>query len=143
MKSPKLTTEIIQPLTERDAEPNRDMQNMMVRAITMDSHQIALRDSYIKPLSTICIMVAHASVASSKPKVELDLHADMCVVGDNSLVIHDHNRPVNGYSYNTKDGHRSAKTIDATVGYKDPQSGEKFILMIKQIFCIDGLENNL
>ena len=35
------------------------------------------------------IMVAHASVASSKHKVELDSQADTCVVGDNCLVIHD------------------------------------------------------
>ena len=47
-------------------------------------------------------MVAHASVASSKPKVELDSHADMCVVGYNCLVIHDHNRPVNVYSMTQK-----------------------------------------
>ena len=63
-------------------------------------------------------MVAHASVASSKPKVELNAHADMCVVGDNCLVIHDHNRPVCFYSYDPKDGPRSAKKVDATVGYK-------------------------
>ena len=68
-------------------------------------------------------MVAHASVASSKPKVELDSHTETCVVGDNCLVIHDHNRPVNVYSYNPEDGHRSAKTVDATLGYQDPQSG--------------------
>ena len=67
-------------------------------------------------------MVAHASVASSKPKVELDSLADICVVGDNHLVIYDHDRPVNVYSYNPKDGHRSANTVDATVGYQDPQS---------------------
>ena len=44
-------------------------------------------------------MVAHASVASSKPKVELDSHADTCVVGDNYLVVQDHNGPVYVYSY--------------------------------------------
>ena len=82
-----------------------------------------LRDSYIQPLSTVQVTGAHASVVSSKHKVELDLHADICVVGDNCLVIHDHNRPVNDYSYDPKDGHRSAKTVDATVGYQDPQSG--------------------
>ena len=59
--------------------------------------------------------MAHASVASSKPNVELDSHADMCVVGDNCLVILDHNRPFNIYSYDQKDGHRTAKTVDATV----------------------------
>ena len=87
--------------------------------------------------------MAHASVVSSKPKVELDLHAVMCVVGDNCLVIHDHNRPVNVYSYDPKDGHGSAKTIDATVGYQYPQSGQKFILMINQAIRIDGLVNHL
>ena len=87
--------------------------------------------------------MAHASVASSKPKVELDSHADICVVGDNCLVIHDHNWPVNVYSYDPKDGHRSAKTVDATVGYQDPQSGQVFILMINQAIFIDGLDNYL
>ena len=50
-------------------------------------------------------MAAHASVATSTPKVKLDSHADMCVQGDNCLVIPNHNRPVNVYSYDPKDGH--------------------------------------
>ena len=49
------------------------------------------------------VMVTHASVASSKPKEELDSHADTCVVGDNCLVIQDHNRPFYVYSYDAKD----------------------------------------
>ena len=69
-------------------------------------------------------MVAHDSIARSKPKVELDSHAHMCVVGDNCLVIHNYNRPVNVYRCDPKDGHRSAKAVDATVGYQDLQSGQ-------------------
>ena len=88
-------------------------------------------------------MVAYASVASSKLKVELDSHADTCGVGDICLVIHNLNRPVNVYSYDPKDDYRSAKTVNATVGYQDPQSGQKFILMINQAICIDGLVNHL
>ena len=45
------------------------------------------RDSYVKPLSSVHVMVAHDSVANSKPKVKLDSYADTCVVGDNCLVI--------------------------------------------------------
>ena len=67
-------------------------------------------------------MVAHTSVASSKPKVELDSYVDTCVVCDNCKVIHDHNRPVNVYNYDPKDSHRITKTVDARVGYQDPQS---------------------
>ena len=77
-----------------------------------------LRDSHIKPLSTIRVTVTHASVASSKPKIELDSHEDTCVVGDNCLVIHDHNRPVNVYSHDPKDDHRSTKTVDAAVAIR-------------------------
>ena len=33
--------------------------------------------------------------------------------------------------------------IEATVGYQDPQSGKKFILMINQAIHIDGLDNCL
>ena len=79
----------------------------------------------------------------SSKQVELDSHADTWVVGDNCLVIHDHNRPVKVYSYDPKDGHKSAKTVDTKVGYQDPQNGQKFILMIQQGICIDGLVNHL
>ena len=71
-------------------------------------------------------MVAHASIATSKLKVELDSYADTCVVGNNCLVIHDHNRPVIIYSYNPKDDHISAKTVAAMVGYQDSQSRKKY-----------------
>ena len=61
--------------------------------------------------------MAGASVACSKHKVELDSHADTCVVNNNNcLVIHDQNRLVNVYSCDQKDGHRSAKIVSATVG---------------------------
>ena len=33
-------------------------------------------------------------------------------------------------TYGRNDGHRSAKTVDATEGYQDPQSGQKYIIMI-------------
>ena len=88
-------------------------------------------------------MVAHASVASGKTKVELDLHSDSCVAGNHCLVIYDHDRPIAIYSYNPKIGHRSANKVDSAVGYQDPQSGQKFILMINKAFHINGVENHL
>ena len=52
-----------------------------------------------------------------------------CEVGDNCLVIHNHKRPVNVYSYDPKDGHKRAKTVNPTVGYQDPQIKQEYILM--------------
>ena len=97
----------------------------------------------MKHLTAIQAMVTHSSVAGSEPEEELDAHEDTCVVGDNCLVIHDHNRLVNICNYDSKDGHRSTKTVHATVGYCDLHSGQKYFLMINQSFQINGLKNNL
>ena len=97
----------------------------------------------MKPLSDVNVMAAHDSVASSKPKIELYSHVDTFVVGGICLVIHNHNRPVNVYSYDPKDGHRSAKTVDATLGYQDPQSRQKIILMIYQAIHINYLKGHI
>ena len=59
------------------------------------------------------------------------------------LNIHDHNEPVIIYRYDPKGGHQSANTVDVTLGYQDPQSGWKFILMMNQAICIHVLENHL
>ena len=91
----------------------------------------------------IQVMDACVSVATSNHKVELELHEDTFEVGDKSLVNHHHDKPVNVYHYDPKDGHRSAKTVNAAVGYQDPHSRQKFILMINHAICIDGLESHL
>ena len=92
---------------------------MMLRLSKGNSQPCDLRDSYVKPLTTIHDMVSHASAASSKPKVELDPHADVCVVGDNYIIICDHNRSINNYSYDPKDGHRNVKAVDTIADYQD------------------------
>ena len=68
--------------------------------------QSAKRDeSKIYKLSDHCLSYSCSCFASSsKPKAELDLYTNKCVY---SLVIHNHDTPVNIYSYDPKDGHRS------------------------------------
>ena len=87
-------------------------------------------------------MMAHAYIASSKPGIELDSYAEKCVVGDNCLVIHNHVRQVNVFSYDPKDGKRSAKTVHATVDYRDLQSAQKYIFIINYEIQISSLENH-
>ena len=137
MKSPKLIKEKNQPFTKRTNTRQSCKDTWQLWPSTQESQPSKLKDRFNKPLGTIHFMLAYASVASSKPKVELDSQADTCVAGDNCLVIHDNNRSINVYSYDQKDSHRSAKTVEIAVGYQDPQSGQKCILMIQQsIFII-------
>ena len=108
-----------------------------------DSQPSELRSSYVNPLCTVQALVAHALVASSNPRVELDSHSDMCVFANNCLVIHDHNKPVNVYSCDPKDCNKSVKMVNATVVYQEPKSGQKFILVINEAINIDGLVNHV
>ena len=48
-------------MIEREVAPDRAVQKVM--ASKRDSEPSELRDSFIKPLTTICVMVAHSSVA--------------------------------------------------------------------------------
>ena len=46
--------------------------------------------------------MAPTAVASSKPKVDIDVHSDKCVDVDDCLVIHDHNKPDNDSCYDSR-----------------------------------------
>ena len=60
----------------------------------------------IQPVTTFHMAVPQVSVASSKPKIELDSHVATGAVSDDCLVIHDPNKKVNVYSYNPQYGHK-------------------------------------
>ena len=76
--------------------------------------------------------MAKATVSISKQKVKLDSYTDTFVVGYNSLVINNYNRPVNVFGYSPKGGHKYARTVDVAVHYNNPHIGQKCILMTNQ-----------
>jgi len=75
-------------------------------------------------------------------RTELDSHADTCVVGDNALIIHDHERDVavTGYDHVRP---KTFKIVDAVIGYEDPITGQEYMLAINQAIHIPGMKNNL
>ena len=60
--------------------------------------------------SAICVSMqtvhlsAQNSLAVAETNMELDSHADTCIVCDHCLIVHDHNRAVNIFGYNPKVG---------------------------------------
>ena len=62
----------------------------------------------------VCFTVTQAKTTSNRPKIVLDSHINTGVVGDHCLVVHDHDRPINVYSYDPKDGLKHAYFVDAT-----------------------------
>ncbi len=55
-----------------------------------------------------------------KISVEVDSHADTCVVGSNVLVVHDHEHFNNIYGFNKETRLSNICTINAAIAYKDP-----------------------
>ena len=83
------------------------------------------------------------SLAVVKTKMELDSHADTCVVGDHCLVVHDHNIPVNVFEYNPKAGSRLACIVNAAVAYAKAETGHVVTLYINQAIEMKDLDHHL
>ena len=75
--------------------------------------------------------------------VELDSHADTCLVGSNVLVVHDHERFVDVYGFDKETRHANASTVNAAIAYEDPVTHSTVILMINQAIKIDSMHNIL
>ena len=65
------------------------------------------------------------------------------VVGDQFLVIHDHNIPVNAVGCDFKAQSKHAYVLDAPVAYEVPKTGQAFILSIKQATEMKGSDHLL
>ena len=64
--------------------------------------------------------------------LELDSHADTCVIGKYCLILNDYERPVTVYGYDRALGAQSFRTVSAVPGYIDPKSGQTYYLVIHQ-----------
>ncbi len=75
--------------------------------------------------------------------VELDSHADTCLVGSNVLAVHNHECFVDVYGFDKETRHANASTVDAAIAYEDPITHSTVILMINQAIKIDSMHNVL
>ena len=64
----------------------------------------------------IQVRVTSVTSNSKESTLDLDSHADTCVLGANALVIQDHGRPVNVLSYYPDLGDRTYQTLSGVIG---------------------------
>ena len=88
-------------------------------------------------------LCAQNSLAIVETIIELDSHADTCVVGDHFLVVHDHNRPVNVFGFYPKAGLKCACMVDAVVACTEPETDQVVILIINQAIEMKGPDHHL
>jgi hypothetical protein len=75
--------------------------------------------------------------------LELDSHANTCVLGCDALIILDYNRPVPIVGYDESLGSKTYQTVSGVVAYDDPQTGRTLHLIINQAIHIPHLDHHL
>ena len=78
-------------------------------------------------------------------RIDLDSHADTCVIIKHALIVHDFNCPVHVVGYVPPKGIMTLnyQTVSAAVAYESPTTGEVFIIEVHQAILIDHLHNNI
>ncbi len=75
--------------------------------------------------------------------LELDSHADTCVLGRDALIILDYNRPVSVVGNDESLRSKTYQTVSGVVAYDDPQTGRMLHLIINQAIHIPHLDHHL
>jgi hypothetical protein len=91
---------------------------------------------YITDLSTKINSIGETTL-------ELDSHADTCVLGHDTLVLLDYDRPVIVEGYDPSLGTKTYATVSRALAYDDPVIGEIYHLVINQAIHIPHLDHHL
>ncbi len=75
--------------------------------------------------------------------LELDSHADTCVLGCDALILLDYDRPVIVEGYDPSLGTKTYATVSGALAYDDPVTGEVYHLVINQAIHIPHLDHHL
>jgi hypothetical protein len=75
--------------------------------------------------------------------LELDSHADTCVLGHDALIILDYDQPVSVVGYDKSLGSKTYQTLSGVVAYDDPQTERTLHLIINQAIHIPHLDHHL
>ncbi len=75
--------------------------------------------------------------------LELDSHADTCVLGHGTRITLDYNRPVSIVGYDESLGSKTYQTVSGVIAYDDPQTGRMLHLIINQAIHIPHFDHHL
>ncbi len=75
--------------------------------------------------------------------LELDSHANTCVLGHDAMIMLDYNRPVSIVGYDESLVSKTYQTVSGVVAYDDPQTGRTLHLIINQAIHIPHLDHHL
>ena len=75
--------------------------------------------------------------------LELDSHADTCVLGRDALIVSNYDRPVDVEGYDKTLGTKRYDTVSSVLAYDHPLTGEWYHLVVHQAIHIPHLDHHL
>ena len=87
--------------------------------------------------------IALAKVGSNEHYTELDLHADMCLLGHNTKITHKHDSKVSVTGYDKTLGKKQYNIVSGKVAYNDPTIDQAIVIKIHQAIYIPAMSHNL
>ena len=98
---------------------------------------------HIDPQRTVSNVAHKCNDPISETTLELDSHANTCIIGRHALITLDYNRPVSVMGYDEALGTRVYPTVTGVVAYTDPLTGRTLHLVINQAIHIPHLDHHL
>jgi hypothetical protein len=88
--------------------------------------------------------VAVTELEIEEHPTDMDSHADTCVVGKNTLIMHKLDKKVNVTGFDPTQGKvKDLDLVSAALAYDCPTTGEATILLIHQAVHVPTMENDL
>ncbi len=81
--------------------------------------------------------------SNGETTLELDSHADTCVLGHDALIFLDFDRPVCVQGYDPTLGTKTFVTVSGALAYDDPITGKVFHLVVNEAIHIPHLDHHL
>jgi hypothetical protein len=75
--------------------------------------------------------------------LELDSHADTCVLGCDASIFLDYDRPVVVKGYDPSLGTKTFAAVSGALAYDDPKTSKVYHLVINQVIHIPHLDHHL
>jgi hypothetical protein len=93
----------------------------------------------------VSAVVTFGDVTINENHTDLDSHANQCVVGDNTLIVHDYDKPVTvrGFDPNGPVSSPLRTVSSAALAYDDSRTGEPVILVVHQAIYAPQMQHNL
>ena len=90
------------------------------------------------------MMITISDIDISEQTIDLDSHADQSVVGSNSLIVQDYDKPVSvrGFDPNGPTS-SSLRTVSVALACDYPSSGQTYILVVHQAIYLPTIQHNL